>query len=205
MALEMDSRSSGPENPYVLSFGATPTAHVSNTLVRDKVYGELELYVYSRVTRERKLSPTDRYFQSPRHAGNYCCLDLQQVATNLTSIENVAVSVQSRVISAYPHRNEALCDAGGIAMSKDTGPYPGFGKIVSPKEMSDWELGRVSQEHGILVQKQGAAKIALPEPGQIIRICGQHACMILSNHPWYYIVEDGGDKVVDVWVPWKGW
>jgi D-serine deaminase-like pyridoxal phosphate-dependent protein len=140
-----------------------------------------------------------------RHAGNYCCLDLQQVATNLTRIENVAVSVLSRVISAYPHRNEALCDAGGIAMSKDTGPYPGYGKVVSPKEMADWKLGRVSQEHGILVRKPDAVQSDLPEPGQIIRICGQHACMILSNHPWYYVVEDGGDKVVDVWVPWKGW
>lgn len=63
MALEMDSRKSGPESPYVLSFGATPTAHVSNTLVKDKVYGELELWVYSRVTQERRLLPTDRYSQ----------------------------------------------------------------------------------------------------------------------------------------------
>jgi hypothetical protein len=43
MALDMDTRNSGPSKPYVLSFGATPTAHVSNTLVKDKVYGELEL------------------------------------------------------------------------------------------------------------------------------------------------------------------
>jgi D-serine deaminase-like pyridoxal phosphate-dependent protein len=120
-------------------------------------------------------------------------------------LDNVAVSVLSRVISVYPHRGEALCDAGGIAMSKDTGPIPGHGAVVSPKELNNWKLGRVSQEHGILVQDSDASKGQSPEIGQVIRIVGQHACMVLSNHSWFYIVEDGGDQVVDVWVPWKGW
>ena len=43
MALEMDPDHSRTDRPYVLSFGATPTAHVSNTLTTDKIYGELEL------------------------------------------------------------------------------------------------------------------------------------------------------------------
>ena len=91
-------------------------------------------------------------------------------------------------------------------MSKDTGPWPGYGKVVSPENLKHWELGRISQEHGILIRQEDAAdRNDLPEVGQVVRIVGQHACMILSNHPWYYVVEDGGDKVVDVWVPWKGW
>jgi hypothetical protein len=27
----------------------------------------------------------------------------------------------------------------------------------------------------------------------------------LAAHPWYYCVDDGGEIVTDVWVPWKGW
>jgi len=33
--------------------------------------------------------------------------------------------------------------------------------------------------------------------------------LIAAGHPWYYIIdsdsEEGSDKVVDIWIPWKGW
>jgi D-serine deaminase-like pyridoxal phosphate-dependent protein len=90
-------------------------------------------------------------------------------------------------------------------MSKDTGPIPGHGFVISPPRLDGWKLGRVSQEHGILTRKPDIAGSSAPEVGEVIRIVGQHACMVLSNHPWYYVVEDGGDTVIDVWVPWKGW
>lgn len=113
------------------------------------------------------------------------------------------------VISYYPGRgqdgaDEALCDAGAIAMSKDTGPSGSFGEVVG----SEWKLGRVSQEHGILVCNAPAAADTL-KLGDIVHIVGQHACLILAAYPWYYIVdsdaEDGGKLVQDIWVPWKGW
>jgi D-serine deaminase-like pyridoxal phosphate-dependent protein len=90
-------------------------------------------------------------------------------------------------------------------MSKDTGPIPGHGFVVSPTRLDGWKLGRVSQEHGILTRKPDVAGSSAPGVGEVIRVVGQHACMVLSNHPWYYIVENGGDTVIDVWVPWKGW
>ena len=92
-------------------------------------------------------------------------------------------------------------------MSKDTGPSGSFGEVLD----SSWKLGRVSQEHGILTRDS----VGTPEGqealrvGQVIQIVGQHACLTLAAHPWYYIVdsEDEGDAktVQDVWVPWKGW
>lgn len=92
-------------------------------------------------------------------------LDSQQLATNLVQVKNVAQRVLASVISYYMARgegDEAMCDAGAIAMSKDTGPHPGFGRVVrvirdgeeshwAPKE-TGWILGRVSQEHGILTR-----------------------------------------------------
>jgi D-serine deaminase-like pyridoxal phosphate-dependent protein len=109
-----------------------------------------------------------------------------------------------------------MCDAGAIAMSKDTGPSGVFGEVIG----KTWNLGRISQEHGILTRstltnstdntenKFGDDRDRL-ELGSMIEIVGQHACLTAAAYPWYYIVDssvDGGsDRVQDIWVPWKGW
>lgn len=144
-------------------------------------------------------------------------LDLQQLHTSLVDRPRISQRVLATVISYYPCRgkdglDEAMCDAGAIAMSKDTGLIPGFGEVVG----KSWRLGRISQEHGTLEQMP-----VDPSPGQnadqtlrigeIIQIVGQHACLIAAGHPWYYVVDSssninrGADRVVDIWVPWKGW
>ena len=139
-------------------------------------------------------------------AGNYPLLDLQQVSTGMADQARVAHRVLATVISYYPGRgpngeNEAMCDAGAIAMSKDTGPSGGFGDVVGRK----WKLYKVSQEHGILRSVSEGDPLRV---GEQIQIIGQHACLIAAAHPWYYITDSSsglGDTVVDVWVPWKGW
>ncbi|KAF7289881.1 Calcium ATPase transmembrane domain M-containing protein [Mycena indigotica] len=173
-------------SPFVLSVGSTPTAHAAtpDSTVRAAVStlnGSLEL-----------------------HAGNYPMNDLQQKHTTLISDEHIAQRVLATVVSHYPGRgssgsDEALCDAGCIAMSKDTGPSGGFGDIVG----RPWRLGRMSQEHGILTPTEAGA--VAPKVGEMVEIVGQHACLIAAAYPWYYVVENGGRTVVDVWVPWKGW
>jgi D-serine ammonia-lyase len=193
--------------PFVLSVGATPTAHAfsSTNLAKLKslLSGKLEL-----------------------HAGNYPMLDLQQTATSLVSLSDVAQRIVSSVVSVYPGRgvdggDEALCDAGAIAFSKDAGPITGVGAVVGVfdaakkssradrLEESGWRLGRVSQEHGILVQTGTAAAQPL-NFGAFVEIIGPHACLAAAAFPWYYVVDSEdrgsfGDRVMDVWVPWKGW
>ncbi|QRW18323.1 D-serine dehydratase [Rhizoctonia solani] len=194
-----------PEPAFVLSVGATPTAHAvsgDNIQVPNPLNGAIEL-----------------------HAGNYPMLDSQQLATNLVRDEDVSQRVLASIASYYTGRgdgDEAMCDVGAIGMSKDSGPIPGFGKVVNilregerivwrPRE-TGWTLGRISQEHGILTRTNKCA----PEEehdilrlGDVVAIVGQHACLTAAGHPWYYIVdskdESKGSKVVDVWVPWKGW
>ena len=105
--------------------------------------------------------------------------------------------------SRAPLRDEAIVDAGAIAFSKDTGPSGGYGDVVG----KNWRVGRMSQEHGILTKKADgpAEKLLL---GDTLEIVGQHACLIAAAYPWYYIVDsdvEQGKKIVDVWVPWKGW
>lgn len=113
------------------------------------------------------------------------------------------MTVGATVISAYPERNEALCDAGAIAMSKDVGPISGYGPVSYPAELAGWSLGRTSQEHGILTAGAESSS-GLPKIGSFVRITPQHACLTAAQHPWYLVV-DGGDVVVDIWVPCKGW
>lgn len=144
--------------------------------------------------------------------GNYPLLDLQQLHTGLIDRARIAQKVIATVISYYPGRgpdgtDEALCDAGAIAMSKDTGPSGSFGEVVG----KTWRLGRVSQEHGILTRSEiGApAEEDKLEIGEVVQIVGQHACLTLAAYPWYYVVDSSAESdpnvVADIWVPWKGW
>ena len=132
-------------------------------------------------------------------------LDLQQLATSLISLSDIAISVLTRVVSTYPDRKEAMCDAGALAVSKDTGPWAGFGHVISPLHASKWDLGRVSQEHGTLIHRSGEKNVEELKIGDLVRIVPQHACLACAGFPWLYVVEQGGDKVVDIWSPWKGW
>ena len=97
-------------------------------------------------------------------------LDLQQLSTHLIEPERIAQKVLATVISFYPGRggaDEAMCDAGGVALSKDTGPAGGYGDIIDKA----WRIGRTSQEHGILVSKEGAGDTSL-KVGEVIEIIG---------------------------------
>lgn len=141
--------------------------------------------------------------------------DLQQHATSLVPVNHLALTIITRVVSLYSDRDEAMCDCGGIAVSKDTGPIAGYGKIISPDRATWWYLAKVSQEHGVLrrLEGEGSNKSGLKgdegesgdvQIGDLVRLVPQHACLVCAAHPWLYVV-DGSDEVVDVWVPWKGW
>ena len=171
-----------------------------------------------------------------------------------SAMADVAFSILSTVIAEYPERaasadipssssgqrahewaadgsarpgDEAMCDAGGIALSKDQGPLGGLGHVVWPAEKIGWEIARASQEHGVMALRKGGAEKWMQEwaydkhgdaqkthavhIGDKIRIVPQHACLTAAQYPFYYIVDSdrqvkGSPTVVeDVWVPWKFW
>lgn len=174
-----------------ISVGATPTAHSSSvTTAHDiqqhvgKLAGKLEL-----------------------HAGCYPCCDLQQVCTGLVALEDVSVGVLAEVVSTYPGRGdkgpgEQLINAGVLALAREFSAVPGHGVVVSPAGYENWGVGRVSQEHGILVPMEDKPTRFLPL-GTVIKIVPQHACIAAAQFPFHFVVEDG--VVVDIWVSYNHW
>lgn len=180
-----------PELPITISVGATPTAHFSKNIpstdllvsrFQGKLAGDLEL-----------------------HAGNYACCDLQQVATGLVEEENTSLFLLAEVLSNYEERNnvspgESLINAGALAIGREPGPHPGFGKVVHPADFGPWIVKSVSQEHGIMAPSGNCQFIPY---GTRVKILPQHACITAALHGWYFVIEN--DLVVDVWVPTKLW
>ncbi|KAF2089039.1 hypothetical protein K490DRAFT_64249 [Saccharata proteae CBS 121410] len=165
---------------FTVSFGSTPTAHVVSALRKE---------LPQRITLEL-------------HAGNYPTNDLQQLGTGSIQETDQAIRILAEVCSVYPERNEALVNAGVIALAREPGPIPGFGRVVG---RNDWYVGRLSQEHGILVtEKEGNAAEKDFAVGQKLFLHIQHACITAAAHHYYFVVDDE-DVVRDVWFPWKGW
>lgn len=177
-----------------LSVGATPTAHASEILSQE----ELENVLGGKLSGILEL-----------HAGNYPCCDLQQVATGCVSYEDVSCKVIAEVISTYPDRGskspgEQLVNAGVIALAREFGPLPGHGRILEPRQYTNWIVGRISQEHGILTPLDESKDTTFIPLGTQVSITPQHSCITAASYPWYFVV-DGSDEVVDIWVPWRGW
>ncbi|KAI9040197.1 D-serine ammonia-lyase DSD1 [Aspergillus affinis] len=166
----------------VVSIGSTPTAHVVKAL-REELPGNLELEL---------------------HAGNYPAHDLQQVSTGLVGESEQAVRVLAEVCSVYPERNEALVNAGTVALSKETSAMPGFGYVAG---RPDWSVVRMSQEHGILglggSKAQKKAEDVFRVGDKVTLYC-QHSCITAAAFHVYYVVDEE-DIVRETWVPWKGW
>ncbi|PTD10811.1 hypothetical protein HYE67_010288 [Fusarium culmorum] len=151
----------------IISVGSTPTAHVVESLkasMPENVILEL-------------------------HAGNFPCNDLQQVSTGLVTESQQAVSVAAEVCSVYPERNEALVNAGVIALSREASAFSGFGRVVGSPS---WGLVRLSQEHGILGTSEGRKVDDDFKVGQRVEIWCNHSCIAAAAFHVYYVVDEEG-------------
>jgi len=76
-----------------------------------------------------------------------------------------------------------------------------------------WQVGRISQEHGILVWDSSGAPEGLDvddlEVGMKVRVWPNHACIAGAGFGWYLVVDEARegreDEIVDVWPRWRGW
>ncbi len=235
------------DTPYILSVGATPTATSIQNLVTKRGRAEGPI-VDEQVTKlQTCIEETKRSHTIEIHAGVYAILDMQQVSTHASpstkvdsrtdtqqqlSTADIALTVLAEVASIYDDResSEALIAAGSLALGRELcKAYNGWG-IVNDWGMalqtnngrSGWQVGRISQEHGILTKESSAghdSNVSLVSPissiqdlraGQKIRIWPNHACIAGAGFGWYIVVDsslpDGRqDKIVDVWMRCRGW
>lgn len=155
---------------------------------------------------------------------------------SLLSSGDIAITVVAEVASLYEGRGEggsteALVNAGSLALGREPckedgeGHYAGWGVVApwgeaalkksdpAPREFpavhGGWQVGKISQEHGILAWK-GARKAEVPlKFGQRVRIWPNHACIAGAGYDHYLVVDSRRtgkeDEVVDVWPRWNGW
>jgi D-serine ammonia-lyase len=224
-------KSATPREKLVLSVGATPTAtSIHNLLVQEPALTTDEQ------TAIAALKGTIQEIQSKDcevelHAGVYPVLDVQQLATHALSSPmltwlDLALTVIVEVASVYPGRgkggrSEALIAAGSLALGREPcKAYSGWGIVspwnilgaqypeAGPEDHGGWEVGRISQEHGILTWSGNGE----PSPlliGQKIRIFPNHACVAGASFDWYLVFDSESvgneDKIIDVWPRWRGW
>lgn len=74
-----------------------------------------------------------------------------------------------------------------------------------------WQVGRISQEHGILTFAGGpppSVPSQQPQLDQRLRIWPNHACIAGAGFSYYLVVDSSSenpDEVVDIWERWTGW
>lgn len=185
------AKSMNPDLKLVISVGATPTAVSSGFLSIDELNARVD----------------NLAGKVELHAGNYPCFDLQQISTKCINPDAVSLKLLADIVSLYPKRGnklpgEQLINAGVVALGREPGPFPGFGRITN-KGYENWIVGRVSQEHGILTPLEESENTEFIPIGTRVAIIPQHACITAASHPYFFVIEN--QKVSDIWVPARGW
>ena len=169
-ARALKSRGREPTTKLILSVGATPTATSIQALIHPASMQSAETGAVT-AQLEALISRVKETYTLEVHAGVYPFLDMQQLATRSSSspssksisTSDIAITILTEVCSLYPHREppEALIAAGSLALGREPcKSYPGWG-VVSDwgfpsssetfhQNRSGWQVGRISQEHGIL-------------------------------------------------------
>lgn len=149
--------------------------------------------------------------------GNFVFFDLFQAGLGTCGLQDIAVSVLATVVSHHPSRNHVLIDAGGLALSKDTGanrnvPGTGYGRVCRPDgalPLDGMNVHDVHQEHGLLGGPDvPPVDFAAHPPGSRLRVLPNHSCMTGAMYDRYYVIDSSrgdGSEIVAEWDRVNGW
>jgi len=115
--------------------------------------------------------------------GNYALLDLTACRLGLSRVDDLALSVISRVVAV--NRHFAIIDAGSKMLSSDKGPHgtsaSGFGIAVDEQGVC-YEIAKLSEEHGFIAWLEKA-----PRVGALLRIYPNHSCAVMAQSDSYVL------------------
>lgn len=121
--------------------------------------------------------------------GNYALLDLTACRLGLSQVDQLALSVISRVVAVNEHF--AIIDAGSKMLSSDKGPHgtnaSGFGIAVDAMGQT-YEIAKLSEEHGFLLCPQQR-----PDVGSLVRIFPNHSCAVMAQSDTFILRHEQGD------------
>ena len=118
--------------------------------------------------------------------GTYIYLDRYQVAQDVGTLEDCALTVLTTVVS-HPTDDRAILDAGSKALTSDTLGMTGFGVLIGHPEAL---VSGLSEEHGTLALH--GAQLAI---GDRVRVLPNHACVVTNLFDNVYLIS--GDTVVE--------
>ena len=144
-------------------------------------------------------------------AGVFVFFDLVQAGIGVCSMEEIAMSVLTSVISKNESSGALIVDAGWMALSRDRGTADqdvdfGYGQVCLEDGtiLEDIIVADAQQEHGVIKPRPGSPS-HLPDiaPGTLLRILPNHACATASQHDRYWVLDEQG-KVGDEWPRFSG-
>ncbi|KAL8670370.1 MAG: hypothetical protein Q9168_005086 [Polycauliona sp. 1 TL-2023] len=216
-----------------LSVGATPTATSVQNLMHPSHSPQAPDVKQTDVLKDCIHRAKANHDQVELHAGVYPFLDMQQLATQASpsaanpltspnlSFSDIALTILTEVASVYNERvqPEGLIAAGSFALGREPcKSYSGWGIVSNwgigstvATGRSGWQVGRISQEHGILIHDSSMNEdIAGLSVGQKLRIYPNHACVAGAAFDHYLVIdsdlaESRHDEIVDVWARCRGW
>ncbi len=144
-------------------------------------------------------------------AGVYVFQDVFQANLGMCTVEDVAATVLTSVISHAPHFNRIIIDAGGLALSKDRSCASqcndcGFGLLSDVDGHVDplIYVQGVSQEHGYITTRDDSSlPFELYPLGSQLRVLPNHSCMTVAAYEGYHMV--GGDHEGEWWPRCNRW
>ncbi|MEJ6475421.1 alanine racemase [Pseudoalteromonas piscicida] len=141
-------------------------------------------------------------------AGVYPFFDLVMAGIGVCDIEDIALTVLTRVTGVKRSENKLFIDAGWMALSRDRGTHNqtldcGYGLVCDQHGtlIPGLSVTKTNQEHGIIECEPG---FALPDlkHGDLLRILPNHACATAAQHSGYHVLSHDD---IEFWPRFSGW
>ena len=144
-------------------------------------------------------------------AGVYAFFDLVMHNIGVCRLDELALSVLTRVIGHQPEKGWIITDAGWMAMSRDRGTQAqrhdfGYGQVCDEhgKPIDGLLLSSANQEHGVARFNSDDVDVIAQFPlGMRLRILPNHACATGAQFGSYNALLESGQ--IQDWPRLRGW